>query len=111
MVQIAVSTVPLQSRSPCPLAAHDSLPPYCTAFQEHLLTSAGLWQKQAQTISTLEQQAIVAVIGPSGSGKSSVVFAGLIPQLRTDQHWLIISFRPGSRPLYTLAAAGLRIGG
>ncbi|MBW4613408.1 MAG: CHAT domain-containing protein [Desmonostoc vinosum HA7617-LM4] len=51
---------------------------------------------------------LVAVIGPSGSGKSSVVFAGLIPQLRSQGSWLIESFRPGNQPFYQLASALVR---
>ncbi len=50
------------------------------------------------------EKPLVAVIGPSGSGKSSVVFAGLVSQLR-DRNWQIVSFRPGDRPLHALAAA------
>ena len=46
---------------------------------------------------------LVAVIGPSGSGKSSVVFAGLIPRLRAVGTWLIVAFRPGNRPFIKLA--------
>lgn len=52
----------------------------------------------------VQTKPLVAVIGPSGSGKSSVVFAGLIPQLRSAQTWLINSFRPGDRPFHNLAA-------
>jgi len=47
----------------------------------------------------------VTVIGPSGSGKSSVVFAGLLPRLRREPGWLIVAFRPGSRPFDALANA------
>ncbi|MDJ0578598.1 trypsin-like peptidase domain-containing protein [Crocosphaera sp.] len=50
----------------------------------------------------VQKQSLVPVIGASGSGKSSVVFAGLIPQLRSQEGWLIESFRPGNRPLYNL---------
>uniref|UniRef100_UPI0030DB67F3 ATP-binding protein n=1 Tax=Brasilonema bromeliae TaxID=383615 RepID=UPI0030DB67F3 len=53
-------------------------------------------------------QSLVAVIGPSGSGKSSVVFAGLIPQLRSEGNWVIESFRPGNQPFYQLASALVR---
>lgn len=42
-------------------------------------------------------------MGPSGSGKSSVVFAGLISQLRMEETWLIESFRPGKQPFDELA--------
>jgi uncharacterized protein YjbI with pentapeptide repeats len=51
------------------------------------------------------QQQLVAVIGASGSGKSSVVFAGLIPRLREEGIWLIESFRPKSQPFDELAQA------
>ena len=57
-----------------------------------------------QLLSAVKRQRLVAVIGASGSGKSSVVFAGLIPQLRSQQGWLIETFRPGDRPFYNLAA-------
>lgn len=53
---------------------------------------------------------LVAVAGPSGSGKSSVVRAGLIPALRAGalpgtQHWRICDMYPGSDPLDELAKA------
>ena len=56
-----------------------------------------------QLIAAVRKQQLVAVIGSSGSGKSSVVFAGLVPQLRSEQTWLIDSFRPGDRPFRSLA--------
>lgn len=54
----------------------------------------------------------LAVVGPSGSGKSSVVQAGLIPSLRRgeapgSQDWHILSFRPGDDPFAALASADL----
>ncbi|NMG21267.1 CHAT domain-containing protein [Brasilonema bromeliae] len=54
------------------------------------------------------QQPMVAVIGASGSGKSSVVFAGLIPKLREKGIWLIESLRPKSQPFDELALALVR---
>ena len=54
----------------------------------------------------LDDQALVAVIvGSSGSGKSSAVFAGLLPRLREEGDWLIASFRPRGEPFQALAAA------
>jgi WD40 repeat protein len=49
----------------------------------------------------------LAVIGASGSGKSSLVFAGLIPQLQKTnllgkEPWQIYSMRPGTTPITTL---------
>ncbi|MEM8723253.1 MAG: CHAT domain-containing protein, partial [Cyanobacteria bacterium P01_G01_bin.39] len=50
-------------------------------------------------------QPLVAVVGASGSGKSSVVFAGLIPLLRQNQESEIVTFRPGKDPFESLAIA------
>ncbi|WP_119071481.1 nSTAND1 domain-containing NTPase [Aggregatilinea lenta] len=46
----------------------------------------------------------LAVVGPSGSGKSSVVRAGLIPALRADRlegsaNWFVAEMLPGAHPL------------
>ncbi|BAZ18044.1 WD-repeat protein [Calothrix sp. NIES-4071] len=57
-----------------------------------------------QLVTDVTRKPLVAIIGASGSGKSSVVFAGLIPQLR-QQQWQIISFRPGNKPYESLAMA------
>ncbi len=48
---------------------------------------------------------LLAVLGVSGCGKSSVVRAGLLPQLETDSvhAWHIADCRPGSAPYYELA--------
>jgi len=53
-------------------------------------------------------QRFLAVIGASGSGKSSVVRAGLIPTLRwkkTSSGWLIDIITPTAKPLEALANA------
>ena len=58
-------------------------------------------------VAAVNSRPLVAVVGASGSGKSSLVFAGLIPQLRQDNinNWLILSFRPGKNLLQSLAVA------
>jgi hypothetical protein len=51
---------------------------------------------------------LVAVIGRSGSGKSSLVRAGLIPRLRKEGDWHVVTLRPGSPtndPLRNLVTA------
>jgi hypothetical protein len=53
----------------------------------------------------VRKKPLVAVIGRSGSGKSSVVFAGLIPKLSQKRSWIICDFRPEKRPFYNLAKA------
>ena len=45
----------------------------------------------------------VVITGLSGSGKSSVVFAGLVPKLREQGDWLILKCRPGGYPFEALA--------
>ena len=59
-------------------------------------------------VANVRASAFTAVVGPSGSGKSSLVFAGLLPALRQERRertWDVVSFRPGSSPLRALAAA------
>ena len=51
----------------------------------------------------LESSSFLAVVGPSGSGKSSVVRAGLIPALARTRRWNILKMVPGSDPLGNLA--------
>ena len=58
----------------------------------------------------LEDHRFVAVVGSSGSGKSSLVRAGLLPAVRegfllgtTD--WLVLFMRPGQYPYQGLARA------
>ena len=53
---------------------------------------------------------LVALVGPSGSGKSSAVAAGLIPRLREgaidgSDEWVIAQMVPGTSPLTEVQAA------
>lgn len=54
----------------------------------------------------LRHQDFLLVIGPSGSGKSSLVFAGLGPALQKQEpsRWQIRAMRPGVDPCATLKA-------
>ena len=56
----------------------------------------------------------LAVVGPSGGGKSSVVRAGLVPAIRKgalagSTEWYVAEMFPGAHPLEELEAALLRI--
>jgi len=67
-----------------------------------------------ELLERLRLHPFLAVIGPSGSGKSSLVFAGLIPALRKSTlfpanagshgpgEWVVKSMRPGETPLTIL---------
>jgi hypothetical protein len=62
-----------------------------------------------QLINKITHHRIVSVVGPSGSGKSSVVLAGLLPRLRRQRPplltWDAISFTPRDNPWWRLAYA------
>jgi len=56
-------------------------------------------------LAQLDEWPLLAVIGPSGVGKSSFVHAGLIPAVRsTGGAWQVRVLRPGRVPLHRLAA-------
>jgi WD40 repeat protein len=61
-------------------------------------------------VNRLRLEAFVAVVGPSGVGKSSFVHAGVAPTLG----WRVVSMRPGRSPLVQLAeklaSAGIIVG-
>jgi len=62
----------------------------------------------ADAIGRLRQHPFLTVIGPSGSGKSSLVYAGVIPELRKSKRfgpgqWDVRMLRPGAKPLAALA--------
>ena len=52
----------------------------------------------------LQKSPFLAVIGASGSGKSSLIRAGIVPRLR-GQNWLVRILTPTARPLQRLANA------
>src|SRR5215210_1511749 len=68
----------------------------------------------AQLVAAVAEHRLVAVVGPSGIGKSSVVKAGLVPALRNgalpgSERWLVAGLFPGAYPFEDLAAALLRV--
>lgn len=85
------------------------------AFQE--ADAADFFGRQAavdRLVEAVHHHRLVAVVGPSGSGKSSVVRAGLVPRLRAgalpgSHDWLVAEMFPGSYPFEELEAALLRV--
>jgi WD40 repeat protein/serine/threonine protein kinase len=100
-----------------PLSPSDPIPPcpYRGLFPFQAVDAPFFFGRESFTARLLEavhNQPLVAVLGPSGSGKSSVVQAGLIPRLQREAttemdmlNWHITTMRPGSHPFRALAAA------
>jgi WD40 repeat protein len=97
----------------------DARPPYLglSTFQER---DADLFFGRealvAELVARVEHSAFLAVLGASGSGKSSVVRAGLIPELKGgalpgSERWRYAILKPGDRPLDALAAALAKLQG
>jgi DNA-binding SARP family transcriptional activator/WD40 repeat protein len=63
-----------------------------------------------ELVAVLAGRRLVAVVGPSGIGKSSVVRAGLLPALQRgavagSERWLVAELAPGRQPFEELAGA------
>ena len=71
----------------------------------------GREQQVAELVTLLRKQRFLAVTGTSGSGKSSLVRAGLLPELQggmmkeVGSDWETLVLRPGGAPLQHLAEA------
>ena len=91
-------------------AVQEAICPYrgLDAFREE---DAAFFFGRGSTVDELvrkvREHPFVLVVGRSGSGKSSLVYAGLLPALRQarDQFWSVLSLSPGRYPLRALAAA------
>jgi ATP/maltotriose-dependent transcriptional regulator MalT len=90
-----------QARPPCPYRG-------LSAFRERdAALFFGREETSDQLLGELTGHPLVAVAGPSGSGKSSLVFAGVVPRLRQRQDWVVVPMRPAqaTSPFTALAAA------
>ena len=58
-----------------------------------------------QLFQASQTHTFIPVLGASGSGKSSVVLAGLVPRLEQEGNWLFAHFCPGDEPFHSLAKA------
>ena len=70
----------------------------------------GRTTESGEVLDKLLKNRFVTVIGASGSGKSSLIYCGILPRVRKlegneSQTWKIISFRPGNDPFGNLADA------
>jgi WD40 repeat protein len=78
-------------------------------FGREALTSV-LWQHYRDLLAAVRQPRLLAVLGPSGSGKSSVVLAGLLPRIFREPIPGLslprsVVCKPGHRPVESLARA------
>jgi len=104
----------INSRAAAPAATEraSALCPYrgLEAFREEdVVFFAGRSAFASQLLNFTLGKDLVVVVGSSGSGKSSVVQAGLVPLLRRQlppaATWDAVSFTPGSEPFHRLALA------
>lgn len=66
----------------------------------------GRTQQIEDVVEKLKSENFLAVVGPSGSGKSSLIYAGIFPKLRdtrAENTWALLSLTPGKEPLNSLA--------
>jgi len=100
-----------------PLGAFDSFDPASIpnpfkgleAFQQ---TDAALFfgreELVRRAVQRIRETRFLGVVGASGSGKSSLVRAGIIPQIRSgaipeSDNWPIVIFTPGAHPIEAMA--------
>src|SRR5262249_52787011 len=106
----------IHGREGPPEAAREAICPYrgLDAFREEdsaFFFGRGSVDESTSPIGELvrkvREHPFVMVGGRSGSGQSSLFYAGLLPALRRerDRFWNALSLRPGSAPLRALAAA------
>jgi len=92
------SPVPAETPIPCP---YPGLLPFTGGDAELFFGREPEVRRLAQLVPRVP---MVFVVGPSGSGKSSLVSAGLLPELRRREAdgWLIRTMRPGADPMRAL---------
>lgn len=86
--------------------------PGLRSFEENEdLLFFGREKQVTELVKKLRQVKFLAVIGSSGSGKSSLVKSGLIPSLNSGfmsgagSNWKVCTFRPGNNPIGNMAKA------
>lgn len=104
-----MSTTPLDDATPSdrPAAPYPGLRPF---EKQEWSIFFGRETMVQDVVTGLLDRHLVAVHGESGCGKSSLVRAGVLPFLESDQtraggSWRTVEFRPGDSPLANLSAA------
>ncbi len=88
---------------------------FSEADAEHFYGRSTLIQELfARLTEPTELARFLAIVGPSGSGKSSVAKAGLVPALRRgglpgSENWFVVDLTPGAHPWEEVEIALLRV--
>ncbi len=78
--------------------------PYSSSEDKYFF---GRDEAMADLLDKLLKNRFVALVGASGSGKTSLIQSGIIPSLLSDkkQEWVPVSLRPGRKPVENLLRA------
>ena len=82
-----------------------------TFTEEEAIYFRGRETHVAKCLALLGEKRFVMITGASGDGKSSLVFAGLVPEVRSGflrgrySNWAVATFRPERSPLRNMAQA------
>ncbi|MBX3015283.1 MAG: TIR domain-containing protein [Caldilineaceae bacterium] len=105
LFEVLQSPVPEPTaKPPCP---YPGMAPFREANSDYFF---GREAESSFLVQQLYNHPFIAIIGPSGSGKSSLVFAGLLPALQQSTLfgpgiWTVRTMRPGEHPLEALQNA------
>jgi len=105
---VAVAT--LEARNP-----YKGLRPFLEADASDFFGRAALVEELVHLVGAdANRSGFLCVVGPSGSGKSSAMRAGLVPAIRLgvlpgSERWFVVEMHPGARPFEELAASLTRI--
>jgi TPR repeat protein/energy-coupling factor transporter ATP-binding protein EcfA2 len=91
----------------CPFRGLDAFREEDAAFFFGRGSASEAESRIGQLVRKVHEHSFVMLVGRSGTGKSSLIYAGLLPALRRerDRFWNVLSLRPGPTPLRALAAA------
>jgi hypothetical protein len=97
---------PVPGPTPKPPCPYPGMKPFSEDDSERFF---GRDEQADELLRRLRKHPFLTVIGPSGSGKSSLVFAGLIPAMRQSGlfdlgKWFVCDMRPGEAPMDKLAS-------
>lgn len=94
--------------APVPPSPYKGLHAFESSDRDLFFGRQGVVQELAHAVAT---HGLVPVVGASGVGKSSVVYAGLLPELEQQGGWDFVTVRPRPTLLMALSAGFARLSG